>query len=813
MKFTLSWLFDHLDTGASNTSASNTSASNTSASNSGLDEICDMLNRIGLEVEEVTDPAARLAGFEVAEIVDTEPHPDADKLKICTVRSGSGTQKLVCGAPNARPGLTGILANEGAVIPANGMVLGKAKIRGVESSGMMCSAAELELSDDHDGIIELTGDYEIGTSAARALGLDDPVIEIAITPNRPDCLGVRGIARDLAAAGLGELKPDRVQAVKAEFDCPVKIELSGDACPAFAGQMVRGVKNGPSPDWLAARLTAIGLRPINALVDISNYISYDRGRPLHVYDAAKLSGTLIARNGKAGEKFTALDEQDYQVTADDCVIADDAQVLGFGGILGGMASGSTQATTDVLVESAWFKPVAIAYSGRRHGIDSDARYRFERGVDPQSVLPGLNLAVQMIVEICGGTASEVALAGTPPAGTKEMGFDPSRVKALTGIELGEKEIADILSRLGFSVDTKKSPWQVTVPSWRPDIDGAADLVEEVTRIFGMDNVPSVPLPRLQAMTPPILTLGQKRVGLARRVFAGRGLVEAVTWSFLPEDIAALFGGDPALKLANPISVELSNMRPGLLPGLLMATGRNIARGFANVGLFEVGQVFPGPGPGEQMMTAAALRRGRLAERNWSGADREVDLYTAKADAEALLLAYGVEATGLQVRREAPDWYHPGRLGMLCRDPRTPLAYFGALHPAICDRLDVDGPVVACEVFPEALPAPKVKPTRAKAVPVLSSLQAVRRDFAFEVDADVAAGDVIRAARGADKKLIVAVHLFDAFSGGVMAAGRKSLAIEVTLQPIEATLTDEEIEAVSSKIIAAVEKATSGTLRS
>ena len=803
MKFTLDWLHDHLETDAT------------------LDIICDTLNRIGLEVEEVIDPASKLAGFEVAEIVSTEQHPDADRLKICTVKSGQGEQKLVCGAPNARAGLKGILANEGAVIPANGMVLGKAKIRGVESRGMMCSLAELELSEDHDGIIELSEDAVIGTPAAEALGNNgfaiDPVIEIAITPNRPDCLGVRGIARDLAAAGLGTLKSDTVQAASSDFESDIKIKVATPDCPVFAGRVIRGLKNGASPDWLSARLQAIGQRRINTLVDITNYISFDRGRPLHVYDMSRLSGTVTARAGQAGEKFMALDEESYEIDENDCVIADDKSVLGFGGVKGGLESGANEATTEVLVESAWFEPIAIANTGRRHGIDSDARYRFERGVDPQSVLPGLDQAVQMITQLCGGEVSSLIQAGDVPENQQEIAFDPHRVKSLTGIDLTEDNIEDILLRLGFEVTRQKEKWQVKAPTWRPDVHGSADLVEEVTRIYGLDNVPSVPLPSDADITQAIQTQEQTRIALARRIMAGSGLTEAVTWSFIAEAVALKFAGHPALKLANPISSELSNMRPSLLPGLLQAAGRNVARGLSDFGLFEVGQVFTDAIPGGQETVVAALRYGHVKPRDWSGPAEPLNLFKIKADALTLLTAYGVQTESLQVLRDTPDWYHPGQSGVICRDPRTPLARFGALHPALLKDFDLDGPVMVCEIFPMAIPLPKKKPSRSKPVLSLSPYQAVRRDFAFEVAADLPADKLMKAARGADKKLISNVALFDAFTGsaegaGALGEGMKSLAIEVTLSPMEATLTDAEIEAAADKIIQAVEKATGGKLR-
>ncbi|HAT08376.1 MAG TPA: phenylalanine--tRNA ligase subunit beta, partial [Rhodobiaceae bacterium] len=630
MKFTLSWLFEHLDTTAS------------------LAEIADKLTLIGLEVEELSDPSETYANFEVAEIITTEPHPEADRLQICTVRSGGGEQKLVCGAPNARAGLIGILAQDGAVIPSNGMVLSKAKIRGVESHGMMCSGAELGLSDDHDGIIELADAPNIGTPAAEALGLNDPMIEIGITPNRPDCLGVRGIARDLAAAGLGTLKDDIALAVQGKKDSGTRITVSGDTCPLFAGCRIEDVKNTESPAWLKARLKAIGLSPINALVDITNYISYDRGRPLHVYDADKLTGTVTARQAETGESFVALDEESYELCDSDCVIADEKGVLGLAGIMGGLASGAGLDARNVLVESAWFEPVAIALSGRHHNIDSDARYRFERGVDPASVESGLNLAVQMIVEICGGTVCAPVIAGEMPDTAKTVTFDPARVQALTGLSVAEKDMQSILEKLGFEVKAGKKSWQVNVPSWRPDIDGAtngADIVEEIVRVYGLDEVPSTPLPRANGVAKPTLTMAQRRASLMRRALATRGLVEAVTWSFVSKAQAEAFHVADGLELANPISTELSHMRPSLLPGLMAAAQRNADRGAATVNLFELGDEFKGATPGAQRFAAAGLRAGLAQAKNWRGATQSFDAYQVRGDAEAALAACGVHPQG------------------------------------------------------------------------------------------------------------------------------------------------------------------------
>lgn len=802
MKFTLSWLHEHLETDAS------------------LEAIVEKLTLIGLEVEELVDPAAMFTGFEVAEITAAEPHPDADKLQICTVKSSQGEQKLVCGAPNARAGLKGILAQQGAVIPSNGMVLGKAKIRGVESNGMMCSGAELGLSDDHDGIIELPSDATIGTPAAQALGQTDPMIEIAITPNRPDCLGVRGIARDLAAAGLGTLKADTVNAVVAQKDGGIALAVDGDTCPVFAGCLIKGVKNTQSPAWLQTRLKAIGLNPINALVDITNYISYDRGRPLHVYDADKLTGTVRARQAKAGESFVALDEETYELRDSDCVIADDNGVLGLAGIMGGLESGSTLDTQNVLVESAWFEPVAIALSGRHHHIESDARYRFERGVDPASVESGLHLAVRMIIDICGGTPSHPVMAGDVPQNNTQISFAPTRVKALTGLDLAPERMRDILEKLGFEVlEAGETDWQLRAPSWRPDIDSetnGADIVEEITRIHGLDEVPSTPLPKRAGVAKPTLTLGQRRAALMRRALAGRGLVEAVTWSFVSEAQAQAFGVADGLKLANPISSELSHMRPSLLPGLLAAAARNSDRGARGIELFELGHEFLAATPGAQRFAASGIRAGLAQMKSWQAAAAPVDAYQARADAQTALAACGVAADSLQIlpidEASGLTWYHPGRSGILARNPKQLMAAFGEVHPALLQSFGLSGPVVAFEVWPETVPAPKASASTARAALALSNLQAVRRDFAFEVARDKRAADMVRAAKGADKKLISQVRVFDVFEGGSVPDGMKSVALEVTLQPQQQTLTDAEIEAVAEKITAAVEKASGGKLR-
>ncbi len=804
MKFTLSWLKEHFETDAS------------------LDEISTTLTMIGLEVEEITDPAAALAPFMAAHVVSAKKHPDADKLKICMVDTGNEIVQVICGAPNAHTGMKGVFAPAGTYVPGIDLTLKKAKIRGVESNGMLCSERELEISDEHDGIIELPEDTPIGTPFSQIAGLDDPLIEIAITPNRPDCLGVLGIARDLAAAGLGSLKDDGVKTIKGGFKSPIGVDLKFDkktanACPAFTGRLLRGVKNGPSPEWMQARLRAIGLRPINALVDITNYITYDRGRPLHVFDADKISGNIHARLGVRGEKFTALDGKDYEVDEECCVIADDSGVLGLGGVIGGESTGCTDRTVNVFIESALFDPVRTAATGRRLGIESDARYRFERGVDPAFMAPGMELATGLVMQICGGEPSDTVLAGQMPDSGRIIDFDIAQVKRLTGADIPEAEIRVILKRLGFWVAGQGGEMKVSPPGWRPDINEQACLVEEVIRIAGMHRMPSEPLARLHAVAKPVLTPAQKQARNARRALAARGMVEAVTWSFIPRSQAQDFGGGgDDLEVVNPISSEMSSMRPSLLPGLIAATGKNADRGFADLALFEVGQAYRGENPDEQFIAASGVRRGSAklcgAGRHWSGAAVDVDVFDARADALAALAAAAAPVANIQAAAEAPSWYHPGRSGVLRLGPKNILAHFGELHPKTLETLGVSGPIVAFEVFLGAIPTPRNKSGKSRAALDISDLQAVRRDFAFIVDADIPAQTLIRAARGADKAMIGDVTLFDVFSGGNMPEGKKSLAIEVTLQPRIKTLTDAEIDAVAAKVIEKVTKATGGILR-
>lgn len=806
MKFTLSWLKDHLQSDAS------------------LDDIRRTLDLIGLEVEEIVDPAEKLASFTVARVLEAQKHPNADKLKVCKVDTGKQTVEVVCGAPNARTGMVGVFAPPGTYIPGTGITLSKTTIRGVDSAGMLCSDRELQLSDEHDGIIELPEKLaaQVGQPYAAVMGLDDAVIDIAITPNRPDCLGVRGVARDLAAAGLGKLKrADRGYQGEGEFDCPVEIELdfppgTADACPVFTGRLIRGVKNGPSPDWLKKRLRAVGLRPINALVDVTNYICYDRARPLHVYDADKLRGAIRARLGDAGETFVALDDAEYEVDETMCVIADGRGVLGLGGVIGGADTGCTEATSNVFIEAAYFDPVRTAMTGRKTGVQSDARYRFERGIDPTSHTLGANLATAMILKFCGGTPSRLRQVGEPPAQPGPIEFDTREVKRLTGVDLKPAQITRTLTKLGFKIAGREPALEVSAPGWRPDAGGSADLVEEVIRIHGVNNVPAVALPRLSGVAKPVLTLEQRRVSRARRLLAARGMAEAVNWAFIPKAQAQMFGGGARdLELANPISTDMSDMRPSLLPGLLSSARNNANRGFRDCALFEIGNTYRGDALEDQVMTVAGMRSGTArhegAGRHWDGSGAGVSWADAKADALALLEALGLPAASIQLSRDVPDWFHPGQAAVIQLGPKNRLGCFGAVHPLAARKLGVALPAVAFEISLTALPARRRKGTQRQPLDV-SDLQPVTRDFAFELDRDVPAGDVLSAARGADKKLIAGAHIFDVYEGEKVGQGRKSLALEVRLQPRDKTLTDDEIDVVSAKIVAAVKKATGGVIR-
>ncbi|MGH1569330.1 phenylalanine--tRNA ligase subunit beta [Methylobacterium sp. P31] len=805
MKFTLSWLKDHLDTEAS------------------LDTIAETLTRIGLEVEGLEDKAAALKPYVIAKILTAEQHPNADRLRVCTVDTGAGEPvQVVCGAPNARAGLVSVFAPPGTYVPGKNLTLSVGTIRGSRAGACCAQAPRLGLGDDHDGIMELDSAAPVGQGYALYAGLDDPVIEINLTPNRPDCTSVHGIARDLAAAGIGSLKRETLPGVRGDGPCPVGVELSFEPadrhlCPLFALRLVRGVRNGPSPAWMQARLRAIGLRPINALVDITNYVTFDRGRPLHVFDAAKVSGNLVVRRARAGESLAALDGRTHTLSDDTVVIADTAGVESIAGIMGGQASGCDESTTDVLIESALWDPANIAQSGRRLGIITDARYRFERGVDPAFTLPGLDLATRLVVDLCGGTPSQALVAGEPPESERIIDFPWTEVRRLAGLELPRVEMKVILETLGFHVSGTGDRVKVLTPSWRPDVEGKADLVEEIVRIAGLDRVEPKPLPRLAGIGRPLLTVMQKRTRTAKRALASRGLMEAVTWSFVPHADAELFGGGGAdLVLANPIASELSDMRPSLLPGLLRAAQRNADRGYPDAALFEVGQCFASDEPEGQSIRAAAVRRGGAtlagAGRHWDGSAGTVDAFDAKADALALLGSLGIPTGGLQVTAGGPSWLHPGRSGTLRFGPKTEIGWFGEVHPRTLQALDLKGALVAFEIVLDALPLPKHKPTKAKSALALSEFQPLSRDFAFVVGRDVPAGDIVKAAQGAERKLVTGVEVFDLYEGPGVPEGSKSVAIAVRLQPVERTLTDAEIEAVSTKIVAEVSRRTGATLR-
>jgi phenylalanyl-tRNA synthetase beta chain len=804
MKFTLSWLKQHLDTDAS------------------LEALVDKLTMIGLEVESVEDKAKMLAPYKVARVISAEQHPNADRLRVCMVDAGDGVPvQVVCGAPNARAGMKGVFVPPGAFIPGKNMTLAVGTIRGVESRGMLVSEFELELSDDHEGIIELPADAPVGMPFAEYRGLNDPVIEINLTPNRPDCTGVHGIARDLAAAEMGTFKEGAIPPVKGEFPCPVGVTLDFGAtpslCPAFALRLVRGVKNGPSPAWLQRRLTAIGLRPINALVDITNFITYDRGRPLHVFDAAKVHGDLVVRRARMGETVLALDGRIYGLDETMCVITDANGIESLSGIMGGEASGCTAETTDVLIESALWVPDNIAATGRKLGINSDARYRFERGVDPNFMAPGLELATRMVLDLCGGTPSEIVVAGRAEAPDQVIDFPLEELHRLAGLKPALPEVRRVLNHLGFFLAGQGPVVKIAAPSWRPDIHGKADIVEEVVRILGVDRVPSTPFDRGDAPRKPVLTTAQVRTRAAKRALGARGLIEAVTWSFLSKAHAERFGGgQPELALANPIAAELSDMRPSLIPGLVGAAQRNADRGFPDVALFEVGQIFKGDRPEDQFTAASGVRRALArpegSGRHWSNSAKPVDAFDVKTDALAVLAAAGASPQAMQVVPGGPAWFHPGRSGTIQIGPQNVLGHFGELHPRALQALDAEGPLVAFEVILERIPVPKAKPTRAKPALDLSPFQPVERDFAFVVDRAVKAADIVRAAHSADRKLIAAVTVFDVFEGVGIAPGKKSVAIAVLLQPREKTLTDQEIEALAAKIVTEVGKRTGGVLR-
>jgi phenylalanyl-tRNA synthetase beta chain len=786
MKFSLSWLKEHLETEAD------------------IHAVADCLNRIGLEVEGIENPADALAAFRIAKVLKANPHPQADKLQVLIVDAGDGPVQVVCGAPNARTGMTGIFGPAGAIVPSNGMELKVTAIRGEMSNGMMCSLAELALGEDHDGIAELPDDAPKGESYAQWVGLNDPVIDVAITPNRQDCMGVYGIARDLAAAGLGTLKPLKAPIVAGTFACPIEIRTEDiQGCPAFYGRVIKGVTNGVSPDWMQKRLKSAGQKPISALVDITNYVMFDHGRPSHAYDLAKLTGAVVARRAKDGEQVMALNDKPYTLTSEMTVIADDSGVHDIAGIMGGAHSGCSDTTTDVLLEIAYFNPERIAKTGQALMLTSDARSRFERGVDPGFMGYGLELISSLILEICGGVASEVVKAGEAPLTPRSIAYDTAYCAALGGVEVDAEKQKAILSSLGFGVGMD---WAVTIPTWRRDIDGPADLVEEVVRIVGIDNIPSTPLPRAEGVATPTATPMQKLERKMRRSAAARGLNEAINWSFLPEKEAAAFGGGE-WTLANPISEDMKVMRPSLLPGLLSAAQRNIDRGASSVRLFELGRRYfkAADGSSDERLTLGLLLVGDKTPRGWaSGKAAKFDAYDAKAEVLALLSAAGVATDSLMVMGEAGAHYHPGQSATLRMGPKNILASFGALHPATAKTFDLDGAVMAAEIYLDAIPLKKASGFMRPAY-TPPALQAVTRDFAFLVAADLPSSDLVRAIKGSDKDNIIAVRLFDQFVGQGVPEGQKSLAVEVTMQPGEKSYDEAELKAISERIIAAATK--------
>ncbi|MGH1464496.1 MAG: phenylalanine--tRNA ligase subunit beta [Cognatishimia sp.] len=802
MKFTLSWLKDHLDTDAS------------------LDDILYALTDLGLEVEEVHNPADRLKEFTIAKVLHAEKHPDADKLKVCNVLTDEGESQIVCGAPNAREGITVVLCKPGSYIPGLDITIKVGNIRGVESHGMMASERELELSDEHNGIIELpsgeVGQKFIDWLAENDPAKVDPVIEIAITPNRPDALGVRGIALDLAARGLGTMKPEKTTGITGTYPSPINIEIDGDTrengCHVFAGRLIKGVKNGPSPQWLQDRLTAVGLRPISALVDITNFFTFDRNRPLHVFDADKVTGNLRVHRAQGGETMVGLDETEYTLGAGQVVISDDQGVESIGGIMGGLATGCTEETTNVFVEAAYWDHIQIALTGRALKINSDARYRNERGIDPAFNMQALDLATAMIIELCGGEPSDVVTAGDVPDVSRAYKLDTDRVQSLVGMEIPAEEQRKTLINLGFTLEGDMAH----VPSWRPDVQGEADLVEEIARIASLTKLQGIPLPRVNPGVPEqILTPMQKREQIGRRTTASLGYNECVTYSFIDQKSATLFGGgSDETKLENPISSEMSHMRPDLLAGLLQAASRNQARGFMDLALFEAGAAFHGGEPGEQHAQITGLLVGRSTAKDVHGESRGVDVFDAKADAEAVLNAIGAPAK-VQILRGAAEWWHPGRHGRICLGPKKTLCVFGELHPKVLAEMDVKGPAVAFTIFSEEIPLPRKK-SATRAALQMRDLQAVERDFAFVVDRSVEALTLVNAANGADKDLIESVRIFDEFKGETaekqMGEGKKSIAMTVRLQPKDKTLKEKDIEAVAAKIIDKVNKATGGSLR-
>ncbi len=800
MKFTLNWLKNHLETDATDA------------------QICETLTNIGLELEEFEDKAAQFASFKVAYVESAEKHPDADKLQVCSVKTDNGIIQVVCGAPNARAGMKAIFAPSGTYIPGLDVTLKKTKIRGVESNGMLVSEREMCLSDEHEGIIDLDDQYEIGTPMSEIYGLDEKLVEIGLTPNRADCAGVRGIARDLAAAGLGTLKDQDEGAAKGTFKSSINVKIEDtDGCDLFYGRMFKNIKNGPSPAWLQNMLKAVGLRPISALVDITNLMTMDQCRPLHVYDADKVKGDIIVREAKASEEIDALNDKSYTTLGGEVGITDESGLIGLGGIIGGTSTSCDENTTNVFLESAYFNPARIARAGRDLNVSSDARYRFDRGIDPEFTHTGLEIATRLIIDICGTDTteiSEIVKAGEEPKWQRVIEFDPTYTQKLCGVEIDVAEQISILEKLGFTCTAKGESYDVAPPSWRGDVEGAADLTEEITRIYGYDKIEPVSVRGEKSVTASAETLNLSRARTARAAMTAAGLNECVTWSFMPKALAQHFGSNDnaALTLKNPISSELDQMRPSILPNLIEAAGRNESRGFADVSLCEVGPVFRSSKPNGQNYVAAGIRAGAHISRHWSedAVARDVDAYDAKADAIAVLEGCGAPAGNAQISRDAPGYYHPGRSGVL-RLGKNVIAQFGEIHPAILEEMGIKTAMVGFEVFLENIPAPRKKGT-AKSLLTLSPFQPVSRDFAFVVKDSVNSDDVARAAKSADKKLITNAQVFDVYAGKGIEDGHKSLALSITIQPVEATLSEEQLETIMNDVIDAVANKCGGVLR-
>lgn len=803
MKFTLSWLKEYLDTEAS------------------VDQISETLTMLGLEVDGIEDKAAEFSAFKVAHVKSAEQHPNADRLKVCQVETADhGVVQVVCGAPNARTGMKAVFAPSGSYIPGLDVTLKKSKIRDVESNGMLVSEKEMCLSDEHKGIIDLDEGAKLGTPLADLFGLNDVVFEISLTPDRADCAGIYGIARDLAAAGLGTLKPLEIPKIDEKFDNPVSVALDFDdkdntPCPLFLGRYVRGVKNGPSPAWLQQKLKAIGLRPISALVDITNYMSFALCRPLHVFDADKLKGSLALRLSKGGEALNGLNDKSYTLEPDMTVVCDDSGVIGLGGVLGGEETGCTEETKNVYIEAAYFDPIRTSLTGRRLGVVSDARYRFERGIDPAFTVPAMDIATKLVQDLCGGEASTVFQAGGVPDNAKEIEFNPALTKRLTGVEVAEDQQIAILNKLGFTGTKLGDVYKVQTPSWRGDVEGSADLVEEVVRIFGYDKIDTLTLENNNVVNRPVETYSGWLTRKARYLLADRGMQECVTWSFINKRMADVFGAndnqEEGLTLLNPISEDLAHMRPSILPNLLEAAKRNSERGHPNAALFEVGPVFFGKADDNQPLCATGIRVQKNNKKTWNTQSRPVDVYDAKADALAIIESYGLNASSVQIRAgDAPDWYHPGRSGALCLGKNI-LGYFGELHPMTLEECDFDDVAAGFEVFIENIPERKYKGP-SKPLLELNPLMPLHRDFAFIVDQDVDAQNILVAAQMADKKLICDATIFDVYQGKGIEDGKKSIAISVMIQPQDKTLTDKEIEKISKSVVENVAQKTGGVLR-